>query len=273
MKKLVVAVIIICMCINFSACGKSEEAQNIDDLILSIGEVTLDSKDTIIAAQERYNMLSDRQKKYIENYQILSDALEVLSILESQKAIREENRLKVLNWIVDNGTAIKSGGINTYGQIVGYYYYYKTATDSLKLSFDLEDGQFDAQTGLEISRDEDIEERSSYEIRYYTTHYIGLGCSSISYRWAYYKNTVVSLSHDRHAIAAINGYDISKISRGKTDIEIDVFDSTWDFQYAGYSDKRAAILEDLYETLDLLEEFLTMKVGIDIADIGFTSYS
>ena len=42
---------------------------------------------------------------------------------------------------------------------------------------------------------------------------------------------------------------------------------------SGYSDVRAEINEDLFETMDLFEKFLVQEIGLNMADIGFTSYS
>lgn len=61
--------------IILSLCGcKSKEAQAVDDLIATIGEVTKDSEQTIINAETHYANLSDEEKKSLDNESDLKNA-------------------------------------------------------------------------------------------------------------------------------------------------------------------------------------------------------
>ena len=70
--------VFLCVLISISicACGKSENVKNLESLISSIGEVTLESEDLIISAEELYNNLSAEEKETVENYSLLVAARE-----------------------------------------------------------------------------------------------------------------------------------------------------------------------------------------------------
>ena len=51
MKKATALMIVLALCITLSACGKSEAAEVVDSLILSIGTVTLNSEAAITTAE------------------------------------------------------------------------------------------------------------------------------------------------------------------------------------------------------------------------------
>ena len=75
MKKVITLVLCAVMLLTLCACGKSKEAQNVDDLILAIGEVSIDSAEKIAVAEEAYNALSDKDKSTVENFSVLNDAI------------------------------------------------------------------------------------------------------------------------------------------------------------------------------------------------------
>ena len=51
-----------------------KEAAQVDDLILSIGKVSLESDEAIVAAEEAYNALLDKDKADVEHYPELKEA-------------------------------------------------------------------------------------------------------------------------------------------------------------------------------------------------------
>lgn len=51
-----------------------KEAAQVDDLIISIGKVSLESDEAIIAAEEAYNALLDKDKADVEHYPELKEA-------------------------------------------------------------------------------------------------------------------------------------------------------------------------------------------------------
>ena len=62
MKKIIALVLCAVMLLSLCACGKSKKVQNVDDLILAIGEVSLDSADKIETAESAYAELSEKDK-------------------------------------------------------------------------------------------------------------------------------------------------------------------------------------------------------------------
>lgn len=75
MKKIIALMLCAVVLLSLCACGKSKEAQNVDDLILAIGEVSIDSAEKIAVAEEAYNALSDKDKSKVENFSVLNDAI------------------------------------------------------------------------------------------------------------------------------------------------------------------------------------------------------
>ena len=68
MKKTIALLLSIILLLSLCACGKSKEAQAVDDLIIAIGEVSIDSAEEIESAENAYNALSEKDKKNVENY-------------------------------------------------------------------------------------------------------------------------------------------------------------------------------------------------------------
>lgn len=65
-------------------------AEDVDNAIIAIGNVSLNSKEAIFEARKKYNKLSDEAKKYVEKLKNLEEAersLEVLHAEEAEKAI------------------------------------------------------------------------------------------------------------------------------------------------------------------------------------------
>lgn len=83
MKRAIAILLAFCLGISLCACGgnsdptepeKSAEAQKADELILAIGEITIDSGEAIKAAQEYYDSLSEAEKAEVEHYDLLAKA-------------------------------------------------------------------------------------------------------------------------------------------------------------------------------------------------------
>lgn len=66
MKNLVLLILAAILCVTFTSCGKSEAALACEKAILGIGEVTLESEEVIVAAEEAYNALTEKEQKQIE---------------------------------------------------------------------------------------------------------------------------------------------------------------------------------------------------------------
>lgn len=78
----------------------AKAAQNVVDMINSIGDVTLDSKDAIAAARAAYEALSDDAKKMVSNLHILESAEKKFAELEKEN--KEEGKEQ------DKGDGVKN---------------------------------------------------------------------------------------------------------------------------------------------------------------------
>ncbi len=74
MKRIIVLVLALCMCLSLFACGKSEEVKTTEEAITAIGTVTIDSGKEIAAARDMYDELPDEDKAKVENISVLTDA-------------------------------------------------------------------------------------------------------------------------------------------------------------------------------------------------------
>ena len=81
MKKFAALLLILAMCFTLTACGDSQELKATRELITAIGEVSLDSEEAIIAAENAYNALTEEDKAKVENYAELTAAREKFEIL------------------------------------------------------------------------------------------------------------------------------------------------------------------------------------------------
>ena len=82
MKKIIAILLAVILLLSLCACGKSKEAQAVDDLIMAIGEVSLDSAEEIESAENAYNALSEKDRENVENYAILETSRETLDNLK-----------------------------------------------------------------------------------------------------------------------------------------------------------------------------------------------
>ena len=125
MKKKLLIILTITMCFIVSACGKSEEAINADNLIMNIGEVTLESADKIKVAEEAIDQLTDQQKKQLENMTVLENAktkyndLMTSKVQESISAIgtvnlESEEVIKTARTLYDSCSDEVKNSVNNY---------------------------------------------------------------------------------------------------------------------------------------------------------------
>lgn len=70
-----------------TGCGKSQAVKDVEAAISSIGEVTLDSDQSITNAEKLYDELSEKDVKAVENYSELTDAREKYNSLVYEAAI------------------------------------------------------------------------------------------------------------------------------------------------------------------------------------------
>lgn len=77
MKKVLLLILVLSICLSLCACGKSQAAKECEELIAAIGEVSVDSKDAIEAAERAYSALTADEKDSISaSGAILNGALD-----------------------------------------------------------------------------------------------------------------------------------------------------------------------------------------------------
>ncbi len=64
--------------------ANKDAAQAVNDQIQAVGEVTLDSESAITAARTAYDALTDEQKQYVTNAQLLTDQENTLASLKAE---------------------------------------------------------------------------------------------------------------------------------------------------------------------------------------------
>ena len=89
MKKTMAIILVLCLCVGLCACGGSEKKSaaviDTENAISAIGEVTLESKGLIEAADALYNALTDNEKEKVSNRATLVLAHQTYDELEEQK--------------------------------------------------------------------------------------------------------------------------------------------------------------------------------------------
>ena len=90
MKKMKRCLFVTLLCMLFLVGCKSKAAKEVETLISNIGEVSLESEDAILQAEEYYETLTDSQKDQVETYKTLVDARKQYDALVEEKKQAEE---------------------------------------------------------------------------------------------------------------------------------------------------------------------------------------
>ena len=98
MKKIAALILALAIVLSLSACGKSKAAKAADELILSIGTVTLDSETAIVKAEEAVAALSNDDKEALENLELLKTSRAEFDKLKAAEQERIEKE-RVLNLV------------------------------------------------------------------------------------------------------------------------------------------------------------------------------
>lgn len=93
MKRILSVLLVFIFLLSLAGC-KSEDAKKVDNLILSIGEVTLESESIISRAEQAVEALPDKDYEDLENIQILEDAREKYDALVEIKKAEEFQKTK-----------------------------------------------------------------------------------------------------------------------------------------------------------------------------------
>ncbi|MDD6189942.1 MAG: hypothetical protein PUB32_10290 [Clostridiales bacterium] len=73
-KRVIALVMALIMCLSLCACGKSEAAKAADELIASLGPITLNSESKIAEAEAAVAALTEKERGQLEKLQVLEDA-------------------------------------------------------------------------------------------------------------------------------------------------------------------------------------------------------
>lgn len=94
MKRAISLALVFVLCLSLCACGKSKEVKNVEEMISAIGEVSLESREAIIVAQDAYALLEDTEKEKVSNIDVLNGAVSQYKTLAKEKV--EDMRFKSL---------------------------------------------------------------------------------------------------------------------------------------------------------------------------------
>lgn len=97
MKRVIAALLSLSLCFALCSC-KSQEATNVDNLICSIGEVTLDSGEAIRTAESAVEALSEKDYEHLEHLEELKSARarydDLVDRDEAERLVAAINRVK-----------------------------------------------------------------------------------------------------------------------------------------------------------------------------------
>lgn len=87
MKKITIVILACVMCLALCACGKSKAATECENLINSIGEVSIDSKEAIETAERAYSALTSEEQDSIATSAVILDDARAAYYIELCKII------------------------------------------------------------------------------------------------------------------------------------------------------------------------------------------
>lgn len=101
-KRIAFAVTFVVLLLCLTACGKSKDVLAVESAISNIGEVTLNSADSIIAAQKLFEGLGESDRKSVSNYQELVNAVDKYTHFEEEyyQECYDEAVFKMLDTLV-----------------------------------------------------------------------------------------------------------------------------------------------------------------------------
>jgi len=83
-KILLAIFMVVVMVLSLCSCGKSKDVKAAEDAINAIGEVNVNSEQSIIKAEKLYGLLTDVEKSNVENRLVLIEAREAYDKLKKQ---------------------------------------------------------------------------------------------------------------------------------------------------------------------------------------------
>ena len=95
MKRVIAALLSLTLCFALCSC-KSRKATAADNMILDIGEVTLNSENDIVQAENAVNALQEKEYAQLEHLETLKKARTVYDDLVDQKNVKKAITAKCL---------------------------------------------------------------------------------------------------------------------------------------------------------------------------------
>jgi len=157
------------MVLGITGCGKNEEVVALEELIASIGEVTIDSEFEIMKARDLYESLDNKCKEQVENFAILEEAevslkkiKEEIAAAEAAAAEAAKTSWEIDYFVDDFGEKTEDGYImgefhgtfdNTAGKgmdLVVYLYYNQYSNES---NFAFRLGEYGRTVATYVSND------------------------------------------------------------------------------------------------------------------------
>ena len=86
-KKILALCLSLLLLLSLTACGKSKEVKNVEELISAIGVVTADKAEAVAAAEKAFAALSPEDREKVENAGILPEAREALDVVLTEDLI------------------------------------------------------------------------------------------------------------------------------------------------------------------------------------------
>ena len=92
MKKLFARILVLALILSLTACGSSP-AKDVEAIIASIGETTIESGSAIRGAREAYEALSEEERGKVGNYALLEQAEEEFRLLQARLKVEKVEEL------------------------------------------------------------------------------------------------------------------------------------------------------------------------------------
>lgn len=164
MKKIIALLLVAVMCLSLVACGgQSEAAKALDEKILTLGEITIDSKELLEEIDTEYENLTDQEKSSLENYDVLKTARDTYNA-QMEKIQSFAEGLSLFARRFNNPENVKFNNC---------WYYYDTDTEQHYFTFYIstmtgQDYQYWGNKGTAFAElsDEELQEAKKIEIEY-----------------------------------------------------------------------------------------------------------